>query len=615
MRVSAQRTGVKAPQSRNVAAIRPGRRAVQPVRAASAGAAGVDGKYDYIIVGGGTAGCVLANRLTEDGAKRVLMLEAGGNGGAMETRVPAGLTRLFRHPSLDWNLFSSLQPALEHREVYLARGKLLGGSSATNATLYMRGSAADYDGWGLEGWGAADVLPWFVKAEANTRGASKYHGASGLMRVENPRYDNPLHEEFFRAAAAAGLPSNPDFNDWARSQEGYGEYQVTQTNGRRADAFTTHLKPALGRPNLTVITGTQATKIGFEAGPGKPRAVGVEFSAGHTAAAPRTTAELAPGGEVLLCSGTVSNPQLLMLSGVGPEAALRDLGVPLVAAAEGVGANLQDHPATLFAALSKPEYQPMYVTSEVYGLGGTIRLGAIAKLLLQGRGPLTTTGCDHGALVNTRGGSGDPDLQIRFVPGYALDPDAIQSYVKYGQLKKEGKAWPGGITMQLLTARPKSRGRVGVYSTDPFAHAKVDIDYFSDPDGADLRTLLDGIKLARSIAEQGPLAKYLESEGWPGKDVQSEEDLIAYVKRSACSGNALVGSCRMGASPTDGSVVSTADFGVWGVDALRVIDASVIPTIPGGQTGAPAVMIAERAAAKLAGGAAKAGAERLAAVA
>ncbi|GBF88787.1 choline dehydrogenase [Raphidocelis subcapitata] len=575
------------------------RRAAVVVRAA---ASPVDGKYDYVIVGGGTAGCVLANRLTADGGKRVLVLESGGNGGALETRVPAALARLFRHPTLDWNLFSALQARLGEREVYLARGKLLGGSSATNATLYLRGTPADYDAWALPGWGAGDVLPWFVEAETNSKGASPYHGSGGLMRVESPRYVNPLHAEFFAAAKAAGLEANGDFNDWGRPQEGFGEYQVTQNNGRRADAFQTHLKPAMGRPNLTVVTGTHVTRLGLESsGAGKPRAVGVEFSTGRAAQADRFTAELAPGGEVLMCSGTVANPQLLMLSGIGPEGALRDLGLPVVAAAEGVGANLQDHPATLFAALSKPEYQDMYISSEIYGIGGTIRLGAIAQLLLQGRGPLATTGCDRGAFVNTRGGSGDPDLQIRFVPGYALDPDAIQSYVKYGQLRKEGKAWPGGITMQLLTARPKSRGRVGLYSADPFAPPKVDLGYFSDAGGADLATLLAGIKLARSIAEQAPLAKYLKQEGWPGADVQSEADLEAYVRRSACSGNALVGSCRMGAAPTDGSVVSAQDFSVWGVDALRVVDASVIPTIPGGQTGAATVMVAERAAALLTG--------------
>ncbi|KAF8065553.1 alkJ [Scenedesmus sp. PABB004] len=558
------------------------------------------GKWDYIIVGGGTAGCVLANRLSAGGDKQVLVLEAGGNGGDLTSVVPAGLTRLFQHPTLDWNLFSARQQQLSDREVYLARGKTLGGSSATNATLYLRGSPTDYDAWGLPGWGSADVLPWFVSAETNSKGASRYHGAGGAMRVESPRYSNELHGAFFASAAAAGLSANDDFNAWDRPQAGFGEFQVSQQNGRRADSFATHLKPALGRPNLRVITGARTTRLATEGGAAGPRAVGVEYAVGGPGGA-RESAELAPGGELLLCGGTVANPQLLMLSGIGPAAALAASGVPLVADAPGVGQNLQDHPATLWAALMKPELEHVAITSQLLNPDGSIKLGNYPSYLLFGRGPLATTGCDRGAFVNTRGDGGEPDLQVRFVPGFALDADAIQSYIKFGKLKETKAKWPAGVTMQLLTARPKSRGTVALKSTDPFDLPKVELNYFQD-DGSDLATLVAGVKLARRIAAEGPLASYLAEEGWPGAGVTSEADLEAYVRRTACSGNALTGTCRMGASPADGSVVSAADFTAWGVAGLRVVDASVVPTIPGGQTGAVTFMLAERAAALLTAG-------------
>eukprot|EP00878_Enallax_costatus_P001969 GHUV01002133.1.p1 GENE.GHUV01002133.1~~GHUV01002133.1.p1 ORF type:complete len:615 (+),score=207.39 GHUV01002133.1:83-1927(+) len=554
-------------------------------------------KYDYIIVGGGTAGCVLANRLTADGSKKVLVLEAGGNGGAIETVVPAALTRLFQHPTLDWNLFSQKQQQLSDREVYLARGKTLGGSSATNATLYLRGTPSDYEQWGLPGWSPEDILPWFIESESNSKGASKYHGNKGLLNVETPRYVNELHGAFFQAAAAAGLKENPDFNDWDRPQAGYGDYQVSQNNGRRACAFQTHLKPALGRPNLSVVTSATTTKLATETGAAGARTVGVEYAVGGRTGA-KQTAELAPGGEVLLCSGTVANPQLLMLSGIGPADQVAEAGIPLVADLPGIGQNLQDHPATLWASMLKPEYDHIAATTELLNPDGSIKWTQYPNYLLFGKGPLATTACDRGAFVNTRGDSGEPDLQIRFVPAYALDPDAIQSYIKFGQLKELRQKWPAGVTMQLLTTRPNSRGTVGLESTDPFDMTKVELNYFQD-DGSDLATLVSGVKVARNIAEQAPLGKYLEEEGWPGADVTSESDLEAYVRKTACSGNALVGTCRMGQAPTDGSVVSSNDFSMWGVNGLRVIDASVVPAIPGGQTGAVTFMIAERAAALL----------------
>lgn len=522
----------------------------------------------------------------------MLVLEAGPSGDAVEVAVPAGITRLFAHPVLDWGMRSLTQKQLVAREIYLARGRLLGGSSGTNATLYHRGTPADYDAWGLEGWASKDVLDWFVKAENYVDGPKPYHGTGGSMSVEQPRYQNVLHEEFFRAAAAAGVPSNPDFNDWSRPQEGYGEFQVAQRKGERADTYRTYLKPALTRGNLKVVTGARTTRVAIEKGSSGSRARGVEYATEQFGE--RHAAELAPGGEVLMCAGAVHSPHLLMLSGVGPAAQLREHGIEVVSDVAGVGQNLQDHPAALVAARAKPEFEQLSVTSEVYDEKCNIRVGAVLQYLFGRRGPLATTGCDHGAFLRTSASHSQPDLQMRFVPGCSLDADGVKAYTVFGELKKQGRKWPGGITMQLLAIRARSKGSVGLKAADPWTNPAIDINYFSDRE--DLETLKRGVRMARDIARQEPLRKYLVEEAFPGDRISSDEDIEEYVRRTVHSGNALVGTCAMG------SVVDAADLGVRGVAGLRVVDASVLPRIPGGQTGAATVMVAERAAAAMTAG-------------
>lgn len=558
--------------------------------------------YDYIIVGGGTAGCILANRLSADPSKTVLMIEAGPDNTTRNTRIPAAFTRIFRSP-LDWNLFSPNQSLLANRQIYLARGRLLGGSSSTNATLYHRGAKNDYDGWNMPGWSSEDVLEWYKKSENNRELKDPAsHGSDGNLSVENPRYHNYLHDVFFKAAEEAGYHQNTDFNDWNRDQAGYGEFQVMQQRGRRADAYRQYLEPILGkRPNLQVVTDSTVTKVAFE---GK-RAVGVEFSAeGKSTMRHRHAAQLASGGEVLMCAGAIHTPHILQLSGVGPDAHLKQHGIRTIADLPGVGQRLQDQPAVLTAAPLKPKYDGTCMTDNIYNEKGGLRKRAIVNYLLRRRGPLATTGCDHGAFIRTPACKAGalPDLQMRFVPGMALDPDGVSTYVRFGKFQEEGKKWPSGITFQLIACRPKGLGSVGLKSNNPFEAPDVDTGYLNDPSGDDIATLRHGVEIARQLAKTEAFEQYIEGpdgEQFPGAKITSDADIESYIRETIHSSNAIVGTCRMGAAGAAAGDVVDGELKVYGFDNLRVVDASVIPTIIGGQTAAPTVMIAERIAAKM----------------
>lgn len=538
----------------------------------------------------------------------MLVVEAGPSGEFRNVRTPAGLPRLFKS-ALDWNLYAPPQPGAAGRRVYLARGRLVGGSSATNATLYHRGAPADYAAWGVPGWGPADVAPWFVAGEANELGdVPGVHGGSGPLAVEFPRYQSKLHDAFFAAAAGLGWPSRPDFNDWTAAaassstttQAGYGEFQVMQRRGARCDAAAAYLTPAVrARPNLTLVDGAKVMGVDIDGG---AVARGVHFVVGDQDQATQA-ATLAPGGEVLMCAGAVHTPHLLMLSGVGDGRALREQGIAVKADLPGVGANLQDHPAALVSYLLKPSAGAISVTDHIMHPDGRVRARAVLNYALRRRGPLTTTGCDHGAFVATGAraaalGPATPDLQIRLAPALALDADGIGSYVEYARLKETGRKWPSGVTFQLLGVRPASRGRVGLRSTDPWDRPVLDPAFLTDAGGEDAATLRAGVRLARDLAATPAFEAMVGDEVHPGPGAATDEAVDAYVAATLHSGNAVVGTARMGPDPRSGAVVD-ADLRVHGVTGLRVIDASVFPTVPGGQTGAPVLMVAERAAAGL----------------
>lgn len=513
--------------------------------------------HDFVIVGGGTAGCVLAARLTEDGRTTVLLLEAGAARAPKEVGIPAAWPKLLRSPQ-DWGFRSQAQPHLGGRRILIPRGKALGGCSATNVQMYLRGHRADYDAWarlGNPGWGYDDVLPYFRRSEHNSRGASRYHGAGGPLAVSDFRDPNPLTAAFVQACVQTGIPANPDHN--AAELDGAAQVQVTQRAGRRCSAADAFLAPARRRSNLEVVTDAHVTRIVFDG----HRATGVEYLRGGR----RMTA--AAGWEVLLAAGAIASPQLLMLSGVGPAAELARQGIAVVRDAPGVGRDLVDHPLVcMHTRCSRP------VT-----LAQVETLANVLRYLLFHRGPLTSNGAEAAAFVRSRPDLPAPDLEIPFA--------AVIYEREY-----ETPPTEHGFTIGAVALQPRSRGAITLASADPCAPPLIDPRLVSDPD--DLELLVHGVRLARRIAGAPALREWNGGELTPGAGATSDDDLREFVRANVHTIYHPVGTCRMG---TDAGAVVDPALQLHGVDGLRVIDASVMPTIPRGHTLAATVMIAEKA--------------------
>lgn len=514
--------------------------------------------YDYVIVGAGSAGCVLANRLTEDPATTVLLLEAGGPDEAQEIHIPAAFSGLFKSP-LDWAYETEEQPHLNNRKLYWPRGKVLGGSSSINAMVYIRGNRRDYDHWrslGNEGWGYSDVLPYFKKSENEERGASEYHGTGGPLNVTDHRTLNPLSHAFVAAGIETGIARTQDFN--GAEQDGVGFYQVTQKEGMRHSAAVGYVHPILDRPNLTLQTGAFVTNVVFEG----TRAVGVAYV--HNGEKQQVKAHK----EVILSGGAINSPQLLMLSGVGPAKHLKALGIPVVADLPGVGQNLQDHPAIVV----------LYSSTQPISLAHAQEVDNLQDFIEHKKGPLTSNVAEGGAFVRTQADLPMPDLQYHFAPVY---------YLNHGFTTIEGD----GYTIAPCALHPRSRGYIALRSTNPAEAPVIQPNYFADE--TDLQVLIEGVKLARKLGETQAFATFRDVETHPGPQAQSDEEIAEYIRNNVETLYHPVGTCKMGNDPM--SVVDT-HLRVRGVEGLRVIDASIMPTVVGGNTNAPTIMIAEKAA-------------------
>ncbi|WP_304166243.1 choline dehydrogenase [Phenylobacterium aquaticum] len=533
-------------------------------------------RYDYIIIGAGSAGCVLANRLTEDADVKVLLLEAGVKDNSLLVRMPAGVGALLpTKNTYNWGFWTEPEPQLNDRKLWWPRGKGWGGSSSINGMIYIRGHARDYDQWrqmGLNGWAYKDVLPYFKRSESIEGGGDAYHGGEGPLSVSRASTPNPIYKAAIDAGKQAGHMVTSDFNGF--QQEGWGPYQLTIKDGERWSAARGYLHPVLNRPNLTCLTGARTTRIIIENG----KAVGVEYADEKT----KEKKIVHAGREVLLCAGAVQSPQILQLSGIGDPEELAKHGIAVVKALPGVGANLQDH---LDCTLSWECPKPITIYSMRKGIR-TLFVGLNYLLFKKGLG--RQNALESGAFLKSRPDLDRPDLQVHVVLA------VMQEHGKVAVPKD-------GFTFHVCQLRPESRGRVGLKSADPFDDPAIFANYLSTEE--DRRALREGVKMMRKVAEQSALDPYRTEELFPGKAVQTDEELDAWIKTAAETIYHPVGTCRMGAKGDPMAVVDE-ELKVQGIEGLRVIDASVMPTLVGGNTNAPTIMIAEKASDMLRGKAA-----------
>jgi choline dehydrogenase len=525
--------------------------------------AGETAEFDYVIVGAGSAGCVLANRLSANGKHSVLLLEAGPKDSNIWIHVPIGYGKLFKEKSVNWMYQTEPEPGLGGRQVFQPRGKVLGGSSSINGLLYVRGQHEDYDRWrqrGNVGWGYDDVLPYFKKAENQQRGADDYHGNGGPLSVSDWRHDDPLSEAFVKAAVETGIPFNPDFN--GATQEGAGFFQTTTRRGRRASSAYSYLRPAKNRSNLHIETAALAQRIVFE---GK-RAKAVEYKHNGQLRTARARKE------VLVSSGAYNSPQLLQLSGVGPADLLKTHGINVVLDAPGVGNDLQDHMQVRIVTRCAQRITLNDVVNHPVR-----RVMAGVRWALARSGPLTIAAGTSGAFFKTNPRLASPDIQIHFIP-FSTD--------KMGE-----NLHPfSGFTATVCQLRPESRGSLKIRSADPSAPPEIRINYLATE--ADRAAFIDGIKILRDILAAPALKAYCVDEVYPGAEVTSDEDLLDFCRKTGSTVYHPTSTCRMGNDPL---AVVDQRLRVRGIEGLRVVDASVMPDLMSGNTNAPTIMIAEKA--------------------